>query len=472
MIKKMTFLNKPALLMPVENQVRELDAKLLLACIAAKRGLHSIIGFKRDVEFRIASLPRSVFLSKSLRIGNRKIFRLIRELGHEIVAWDEESLVHLPPDMYYSRRLSSIGMVRVSHLFAWGEDNAELWRKYPHLPPGIPIHVTGNPRGDLLRPEISAYYSKEADEIRKAYGRFLLVNTNFNHINAFYPAQNLFQPVARPGDPPELGQAARGMRRDYAEGLRDHKQAVLDDFLALIPGVEKAFPDCAVVVRPHPTESREIYNRLASQCLRVKVANEGNVIPWLLASQALIHNGCTTGVEAFALRVPSISYRNSVNDYYDKGFYGLSNSLSHQCFNFEELQETLKRILEGRLGAVDGDERRKILDHHLAAQEGPLACERIVDVLVDLADRMVKAKGPALRNRLKGWLQVTGRRITQRCRSYMPGALKSNAFNRHRYPEISRREVLERLQRFDTILGYEGRLHVDPIQGHLFRIGP
>ncbi|HWR93024.1 MAG TPA: surface carbohydrate biosynthesis protein, partial [Desulfobacterales bacterium] len=295
-------MTQPALLMPVENQVRELDARLLLACVAARRGLHSIIGFKRDVEFSIASFPRSVFISKSIRIGNRKIFPIARELGHEIVAWDEEALVHLPPEMYYSRRLSTTGMVHISHLFAWGEDNAELWRKYPHLPPDMPIHVTGNPRGDLLRPEICAYYSEAADDIRKTYGRFILVNTNFNHVNAFYPAQNLFQPVAKPGDMPEFGQAARGMSREYAEGLRDHKQAVLDDFLRLIPDLETAFPDCAVVVRPHPTENQEIYGRIASRCTRVKVTNEGNVIPWLLAAQALIHNGCTTGVEAFAVR--------------------------------------------------------------------------------------------------------------------------------------------------------------------------
>ena len=37
-------MKKPVLLIPVENQVRELDAKLLLACVAAKRDLTSIIG--------------------------------------------------------------------------------------------------------------------------------------------------------------------------------------------------------------------------------------------------------------------------------------------------------------------------------------------------------------------------------------------------------------------------------------------
>ena len=64
----------PVLLIPVENQVRELDAKLLLACVAAKRDLGSIIGPKRKIENHIASFPRGIFLSKSLRIVKRKFF--------------------------------------------------------------------------------------------------------------------------------------------------------------------------------------------------------------------------------------------------------------------------------------------------------------------------------------------------------------------------------------------------------------
>ena len=91
-------------------------------------------------------------------------------------------------------------MEHVSHLFAWGEDNAELWRQYPYLPAGIPIHITGNPRVDLLRPDMQGYYKAEADQIRETYGDFILINTNFNHVNAFYPAQNLFQPVKAPGE--------------------------------------------------------------------------------------------------------------------------------------------------------------------------------------------------------------------------------------------------------------------------------
>ncbi len=57
---------KLQLLIPVENQVRELDPKLLLACVAATRGFSSVIGSRRELEFRIDTYPRSIYLSKSM----------------------------------------------------------------------------------------------------------------------------------------------------------------------------------------------------------------------------------------------------------------------------------------------------------------------------------------------------------------------------------------------------------------------
>ena len=52
------------LIIPVEIQVRELDAKLLLACVAAQRGYPVVIGKLKTILARIASFPRSVFISK------------------------------------------------------------------------------------------------------------------------------------------------------------------------------------------------------------------------------------------------------------------------------------------------------------------------------------------------------------------------------------------------------------------------
>lgn len=461
---------KAPLLMPVENQVRELDAKLLLACIAAQRGFVSYVGPRREMHYNITAFPRGIYLSKSITISSYLVFLILRHLGHEVVAWDEEALVHLPAETYYSRRLSPRAMAQVSRFFAWGEDNAELWRQYPLLPAKAVIDVTGNPRNDLLRPELHAYYDGEVKKIRKDYGDFILVNTNFNHVNAFTPVQNLFRPVEKSGQIPEFGRAARGMSREYAEGLRDHKQAIFEDFQRMIPALAKAFPDYTIVVRPHPTENPKVYHDIASRCAQVKVTNEGNVVPWLLVARALIHNSCTTGVEAYVMKVPAITFRASINETYDFGFYKLPNSVSHACFNFEELESTLKTILDGKFELADGDDRQQLIKHYLAAQDGPLACERMVDALEKIAGAGAQLPKPSIGSRFVGWSLWTVRTSIKRYKDSRPGSHNRPAFQRHRYPEISLDDMQTRLNRFKELLGISTELKVQPVFDKFFRI--
>jgi surface carbohydrate biosynthesis protein len=461
---------KAPLLMPVENQVRELDAKLLLACIAAQRGFSSYIGPRREMHYNITAFPRGIYLSKSITISSYLVFRILSNLGHEVVAWDEEALVHLPAETYYSRRLSPRAMARVSSLFAWGEDNAELWRQYPLLPANAVIDVTGNPRNDLLRPELHAYYNSEVEKIRETYSDFILVNTNFNHVNAFTPVQNLFRPVEKAGQIPEFGRAARGMSRNYAEGLRDHKKAIFKDFQRMIPALAKAFPDYTIVVRPHPTENPKIYHDIASGCERVKVTNEGNVVPWLLATRALVHNSCTTGVEAYMMRVPAITYRASINETYDFGFYRLPNLISHTCFNLAELEVTLKQILNGELGPADGDDRRQLAEHYLAAQSGPLACERMVDTLDKLVSTQAQRPKPGLGTRLVGWSLWAARTSIKRYKDSRPGSHNRPEFQSHRYPGLSLEEMQNRVNRFRKLLNISEGLKIESVFDKFFRI--
>lgn len=462
--------DKVPLIIPVENQVRELDPKLLLACIAARRGFTCIIGSHRIVDFRIASFPPSLYLNKSFTIMNLKMFKIMHKLGHKIVSWDEEALVHLPDDMYYSRRLSPLSLRYVSHLFAWGADNAELWQRYPEMPEDMPIHVTGNPRGDLLRREISAFYENDAEHLRKSYGSFILVNTNFNHVNAFYPSQNLFKPIKTPGAEPEFGKAARGMTREFAEALRDHKETVFGHFKKLIPALDEKFPDFNIIVRPHPTENQEVYQQIAAQCKRVKVTNEGNVVPWLMATKAVIHNGCTTGVEAYAMGVPAISYRAAINEEIDQGFYRLPNQLSYQCFSFEELLETLNSILAGKIDAVNGDGRQTIFKRYLAAQDGPLACERMIDVLEEITRDPSQFIKPPTPHRWAGRSLADGRRLIKWFKSYLPGSHAPPVFHRHRYPGISIEELRRRISLFQKVLDDRTVINTEQMYDQVFQI--
>jgi hypothetical protein len=224
------------------------------------------------------------------------------------------------------------------------------------------------------------------------------------------------------------------------------------------------------VVRPRPTESHDVYRRIAAECRRVKVTNEGNVVPWLLSAKALIHNGCTTGVEAFEMRVPALSYRATVNETYDSGFYRLPNALSHNCFSFDELRDNLQRIVAGTLGAPDGENRRDLVRHHLAAQDGPLACERVVDVLEQITSDQARPLSQAVFRRFERWLTSQGLHVVRSVKSMLPGSHNRPEFQRHRYPGLPLEEVSERLVRFQRLLGDRTRLAVEPITATIYRI--
>ncbi len=462
--------SKPHLIIPVENQVRELDAKLLLSCIAAQRGFVCVIGSRLEIDFRIASFPPGLYLSKSMTERSVKMFRIMRKLGHRIAAWDEEALVHPPADTYFTRRLSPVAIRHLSCLFAWGQDNADLWRQYPDLPEDLPIYITGNPRGDMLRPEMQGYFSQDAEALREKYGEFFLINTNFSNVNAFYPNQNLFFPCEASVTGAAFGLAAVGMTREFAQGLHNHKKAIFESFQRLIPELERALPGIKIVVRPHPTENPRIYHQIASRCKRVSVLNQGNVIPWLMAARGVIHNGCTTGIEAYIMRVPAVTYQAEGIREYDEGFYLLPNRLSHQCFDLEELLSTLKRVLSGELGAADGEERKGLMKRYLSAMDGPLASRRMVDVIESMVESWGKQTKPPFGRRLRGRYLAAKRRTKKRIKSYLPESKYRPEFQRHRYPGLSLDEMRTRIARFQDLIGDTGELVVERLSQYIFRI--
>jgi len=457
------------LIIPVENQVRELDAKLLLSCVAAERGFPVVIGSRAYIHFEAASLPRGIYLAKSMRRLSNSMFRILRMLGHEIIAWEEEALVHPPADTYYSLRLSPITMKNVSHFFVWGQENFELINQYPQLPENLPIHITGNPRGDILRPELRAYFSEEVEQLRKTYGDFVLINTNFTNVNPFIPSVGLFIPTKDGEKTDRRGQGGIGMSDAFAEGLWHHKKAIMESFKQLIPALERAFPDVTIVVRPHPSENQQIYHDIAAQCQRVKVINKGNVVPWLLASKTMIHNGCTTGLEAYALGVPAISYLACFDEYYDYDFQGLPTKLSYQSFNFDELAETLSRILQGEQGVADGEERKKLIDYYLAARQDRLACERIIDVLEANGYNQSQPPASSAAQYLAGWALSNLKATLTRLYMRRPGPNRL-AYHNHRFPEISVAQIEQKIAQFGQLLNRFKTVKVTRQSQHLFKI--
>ena len=446
------------LLIPAEEQSRELDAKLLLACVAAERGFPTVVGARRDLHLELSRLPRGIYYAKSFRALSDRMFGILRDLGHEIVACDEEALLPYPDHLYFERRVSPKAFPMVTNLFAWGPENAALFRRAPCYA-GAPIHLTGNPRVDLLRREVRGFFDGDAAAIQRRFGDFILINTNFGTINHRIPdlAWTNFIDLQEDGANAE----------DYKVATTHHRLALFSHFKDLLARLGRAFPDRAVVLRPHPLENHEPWREAAAGCDNVHIVHEGNVVPWLLAAKAVIQNNCTTALESYLLERPVISYLPVTSERLDSP---ITNALSYQAFGFEELSNLLREILNGKLAALDGPGQRELIRSLIAGLTGPLASDRIVDVLEEVEASGVRPEAPGALQRATGWLHARARTVEKNVRSRIPGDKNDRAYQVQRFPGLSLAEVRERVARFGGLLGRFEKLQVAQRARHLFDI--
>lgn len=451
------------LLIPIENQVRELDPKLLLATCAAKTGIQSYIGYRTEMDIMITSLPRGIYLAKSFTQRSDKMFNILAKLGYCICAWDEEALVHYPPDIYYKRRLSQKALSHVSHLFTWGQDNEDLMTAYKDLPSSISMHKVGNPRLDMLRKQFSYYYDDEVAQIKNEYGEFILINTNFGNVNAHLPIHNLFINKDDQGNYKDMGRGATGMGREYSEGRAKFKQKIFDHFQELIPFIANKFASTRIIIRPHPVENKHVYQQLASKFNNVQVAQKGNVIPWIRASTALIHSGCTTGIEAYLSNKPAIAYVPITDSRY--GYDAIMpDALSHQCHDLKEIVLTLERSLSGNLPDIDSN----LIQKYIEFDQDQLCSTKIVDTLKSIMQTShIKAN---FNENIHGSLLANKRRFIKRLKGLSAKSKYSASFQQVRFPTLDEQELQLKINRFAQILDSPVNVTIKQISPHIFLV--
>ncbi len=441
------------LLVPVEIQVREFDSKLLLSCVAVEAGFRVVLGSQTRIRRRIDSFPRGIYLAKDMGPRKVRIFKILEDLGHRILGWDEEGLVRDSPDYYYKMRISPETLNKVSGWFAWGAEDAETLRAHPSYT-GFPIHVTGNVRFDMLRPELREFYRPEADALNRRYRHFILINTNFGRSNHFLPKHTVnLQKLAA-----DLGE--KDTNWDYALAL--HRDDLFVRFQKMIAGLARAFPGTTVVIRPHPAESHDVWREAAAGCANVAVVHEDSVIPWIMASEVVIHNGCTTAVEAFLLDRPAVAYKPVVSERFDRH---LPDSLSFPAFDMDELIGHVGAVLDRSAPARRTVGQKETQRRYLAPSNGKLAAERITEIIMR-TDNAPNGTSPSALSRLRGIVRA-GEKIAN---SFVPGTTDWKVYESHRFPGITPEAVEERIGRLGRLLNRFDRVRVGRLSEGIFEI--
>lgn len=437
------------LIIPVEVQVRDWLGRLLVAAIAASHGYRVLIGHDRVIRRLAPHLPRGVLFDKALGgKGDKKIARYHR-LGFEITALDEEMTGIYPnPDYFFGIRLSAETLAKGHRWFTISEKARDLAiERYPQ--DAEKFTVTGLPRTDIWRPQFHALYREQVDAIKNRHGRFILFCSNFGRI-LHARRDDLVSKQAR------VHRARYDGAGDYQQKLEQQLHANLAAFLEMLPRLREWFPSHRLIVRPHPSEDRQFWKDAFSNVDGAFVEEEGTATPWILASDALVHHGCTTGIEAELMGKPQIMYAPHRDDHHDTE---LMADLSTIVKTEPDLRDALSRVIDGG-ETLQSDVATR--EKWFAAASGKLAAERIVDEF----DRIAAPEGQALPGHLP-LLRFTPRHLWA---AFGPRTSKAAAYSRQKWQGVDAETVSVQLAIMSQCASLGSSVHMREVFPQLFEI--
>ena len=444
------------LVLPIETKAREFHAKTFLAAAVAETGIDAIIGEQNALVAQRAQLPRALYIDKSVARTKEAHFRALRDAGSLVAAWCEEGLVYRDHAAYLRERVHAPSLGLAARFYAWGPAHGAHIRG--HVPAeAAKVIETGNPRLDLLRPELRGFYAAEVAVLGRRLGPYILVNTNFSRYNHHLGWDWWIEGLKRRGTLTTPEQEA------FYFGWREFLGRIHHAFVDLLPHLAAAFPEHLIVVRPHPSEDPAPWHDAAQPLRNVEVLHEGSVVPWLLGAEAVIHNSCTTGLEAHLLGRPVAAYRPALSEIYDSE---LPNAVSHNAGTVDDLID-LVRGLMARPRPADGAEGAVLA--HIAGLEGPLAVDAVAaDIAaLDLPESGFAAGPAAGAQRLVARLATAARPVARRL---LKGG-RASAYVDQKFPGIGLDEVRAVLAGIQAATGRFPDVHAEALDlHHAFRI--
>jgi len=218
-------------------------------------------------------------------------------------------------------------------------------------------------------------------------------------------------------------------------------------------GISVYVHDHRIIVRPHPIERVETWSALLREVPRAHMVREVAAVPWIMASDALVHTNGTTGVEAFALDKPAISLQPANLSIYE---VYLANRINYVTATVDETLTQLDRLIgPGATCSGYAKEFRATFDRFFAGTHGPFACELVLDALTD-AFALQLTPYP----RLPAWRPLAGYRQRVRTRKHHAQVM----------PEIDVAGVQQILQAFARTFGSDRICHVESCGQLVFHV--
>ena len=193
--------------------------------------------------------------------------------------------------------------------------------------------MAGNPRFDILRPSLFPHRAPSSAGRQNV----ILFNSRFATVNPYSPVpleRRRQVRLAKYGLSGRDTPAGRAIDRWF-----EHQKEAFGHCRKLVEALAKAFPERAMVVRPHPSEGRKAWEEVAGRYPNCVVRAGGSALDDILQADVLVHNSCTTAIEANLLGVPTINFLPNFDEIGDNY---LTNLIGPKCHDIPSAIEAVK----------------------------------------------------------------------------------------------------------------------------------
>ncbi len=438
----------------VEVAARELEARLLLALVAAERGHQVLLG---EVDPRVdpVAMPPGLFHDKSLTPGQEMVRQAeLSAKGYLVSSQDEEhGLLQEDYGLFMERRFAPEALATTDRALSWGpHDHAALIA-------GRPAHhhrfrMTGSPRVDLWRPEFAAHSRRM---LLPTNGQpFVLFANNFTHLLGV----NRFTTMVADKRGRYFSGSSDPLEELWFEELASQAERLVH-VVASVRQLAEAMPDLMVVVRPHPVESTNAWLDLLGPVPNVLVTKEGPISAWVRSATAAVHTGDTTGFEVAVGGVPLISLEPTEGVGVDLGH--VTGRLGIRATSAEAVLDVVAALRRGEdAGPLAQPGADELLTDRLTALTGPLASDRIVDAWEELEPPDAPPMQPQLlrpsrlertEERLRSAVRPTVHAVREVRRRAREGADAERFVVTHKFPAIDHRALADTAASLGATLG-------------------
>ncbi len=444
----------------VEIAVRELDSKLLLATLAAARGHNIIISDINPLKEALfkGALPPGIFHDKSLapNLDFNLIYEEMNKRDILITSLDEESgLLDHGYENFAKNRFSQHTVDKSSAIFCWGvEDEKTLKDLYKK--DSKKIFKTGSPRVDLWRSQFSKNWVLPKGAPAKP---FLLVSSNLHMANfskqffqwgGFKPFQ-IKENISYYKNDPSL------FKKQFNKVSEDNLK--LSAFVEAIHYLSENHNGYDIVFRPHPLENIDTWKVYLRGLSNVFVLREDSLGPWISHAFAIMHNSCTSAIEASISGKQIVTYVPFKQNY---SWGEVANELGHRVQTLEELKKKVNSIFDNR-NPKEKDKNllmNETLLRKIFIDKNELAANKIID----LWEKLASEKNLKSHNLDKFKLLVNKRKFYNFIKKYTSLSISKTKNMNKKFFSLNIKDVKEKIKTIQKILKINQRLECKLLQ--------